>query len=645
MLHGGPLRETVRHPIGTFLGTRVQSSEYQGRVWKGKIYTREDLLLQGKRSRVDEGSEVRFISTSNCQWNRIREIFNRHWPVLHTDAILASHLTKFPLMTQRRSKNLKDNLVRNRGLGLRSPSSFMPPKNSPPIETFISLVERNIDAFHRDLHLGKFHSHTNLLPSEKLALDQLSADKTLVVKPADKGGAIVIMDRADYMEEAYRQLNDSDIYRVTSQNPLNNIAQKIKTLLEFHEQEGTIDNKLRSFLIKTDPITPIFYLLPKIHKRLFKPPGRPIVSLTDSIPSNPAIVLEKILTPLVKSTSSFILDTNDFLGLIRALGAIPSSSLLVTWDVSSLYMSITHEKGILAVDRLLNEAGTHIKIRRFCTDLLNLVLRENYFMFEDTFFIQQQGTAMGSHVAPPYAIAYMSSFEQDFVYTHPLFQTHSRLWRRYIDDIFCIWDGPIDSLISFDQHLNNVWPELKFTLQHNMDRISFLDTLICKSDHESLDCTTFTILGTVYTLHGNIGGLSTALQNGVDKPLMTGCFPLARYTSVSRMWKRSSGAGNPERSVRPHSNTWSRTLRSGLLAPELCFHMRDTDVCLASGKQPLVGRVGFRETRLSQQSSRVESADYREKSGIDRNTKPNASQWGSIVGSEWRPGKHVQCPF
>ncbi|CAJ0952706.1 unnamed protein product [Ranitomeya imitator] len=260
-----------------------------------------------------------------------------------------------------------------------------------------------------------------------------------------------------------------------------NIAQKIKTLLEFHEQEGTIDNKLRTFLTKTDPITPIFYLLPKIHKQLFKPPGRPVVSLTDSILSPPAIVLEKILTPLVKATSSFILDTNDFLGLIRALDTIPSSSLPVTWDVSSLYTSITHEKGILAVDRLLNEAGTHIKIRRFCTDLLNLVLRDNYFMFEDTFYIQQQGTAMGSHVAPPYAIACMSSFEKNFVYTHPLFQTHSRIWRRYIDDIFCIWDGPIDSLISFDKHLN-VWPELKFTLQYNMDRISFLDILICKKD-------------------------------------------------------------------------------------------------------------------------------------------------------------------
>ncbi|CAJ0929357.1 unnamed protein product [Ranitomeya imitator] len=366
------------------------------------------------------------------------------------------------------------------GLGLRSPSSFMPPKSSPPIETFISLVERDICCFHRDLHQGNFHFYSNMSPAEKLALEQLSADKTLMVKAADKGGAIVIMDRTDYLEEAYKQLNDPDVYKVTSHNPLNSIAQKIRTLLEFHEQEGTIDNRLRTFLVKTDPITPIFYLLPKIHKQLFKPPGRPIVALTDSILSPPAIVLEKILTPLVKATSSFILDTNNFLELIMSLGTIPSSSFLVTWDVSSLYTSITHEKGILAVDRLLSEAGTHIKLRRFCTDLLNLVLRENYFMFEDTFYIQQQGTAMGSHVAPPYDIAYMSSFEKDFVYIHPLFQAHSRIWRRYIDDIFCIWDGPIDSLILFDKHLNNVWPELKFSLRYNLDRISFLDTLVCK---------------------------------------------------------------------------------------------------------------------------------------------------------------------
>ncbi|CAJ0965859.1 unnamed protein product [Ranitomeya imitator] len=281
------------------------------------------------------------------------------------------------------------------------------------------------------------------------------------------------MDRTDYLDEVFRQLGDTTVYKVIPCNPLNQVVQKIAPIVDFHFQTGTIDSKMRDFLIKRDPITPIFYVLPKIHKRLVKPPGRPIVSLTDSI-----------LTPLVKTTSSFLLDTNDFIQVIRSLGPISPSSLLITWDVNSLYTSIVHEKGLAATDRLLSENNMDIKICHFCADLLGLVLKENYFMFQDTFYAQQQGTAMGANVAPPYAVAYMASFENDFVYSHPLFTTHCKVWRRYIDDIFCIWDGPIESLF--------IWSELKFTMQHDTHRISFLDTLIYKEREGLLAIDIFT---------------------------------------------------------------------------------------------------------------------------------------------------------
>ncbi|CAJ0952690.1 unnamed protein product [Ranitomeya imitator] len=118
-----------------------------------------------------------------------------------------------------------------------------------------------------------------------------------------------------------------------------------------------------------------------------------------------SMVLEKILTPLIKTTRSFLLDTNDFIQVIRSLGPISPSSLLITWDVNSLYTSIVHEKGLAATDRLLSDNKEDIKIRHFCADLLGLVLKENYFMFQETFYAQQQGTAMGANVA----------FENDFV--------------------------------------------------------------------------------------------------------------------------------------------------------------------------------------------------------------------------------------
>ncbi|XP_073440406.1 uncharacterized protein [Dendrobates tinctorius] len=275
-------------------------------------------------------------------------------------------------------------LLQFQELNLKVSSTFMPPKDNPPIETFVSLVERDISQTIHNIDTGKFHFQANLSQAEKLSLEQLSTDKSLVIKPADKGGATVVMDRSDYLEEALRQLSDRDVYKVIPYNPVHNLAIKIKSVLEVHLQASTIDKKLRDYLIKTDPTKPVFYILPKIRKRLHKPPGRPIVSLTDSILSPLSIVLERILTPIVKKTKPFLLDTGEFIRLIQSLGHISPSTLLVTWDVQSLYTSITHEKGMAATNRLLQQAGIDYRVRQFCADLLELVLKENYFLFEDT---------------------------------------------------------------------------------------------------------------------------------------------------------------------------------------------------------------------------------------------------------------------
>ncbi|XP_075172214.1 uncharacterized protein LOC142243902 [Anomaloglossus baeobatrachus] len=98
----------------------------------------------------------------------------------------------------------------------------------------------------------------------------------------------------------------------------------------------------------------------------------------------------------------------------------------------------------------------------------------------DDFYIQKHGTAIGSNVAPAYANLFMDYFEGRFVYSYPAFDELAFLCARYIDDIFCIWQGDLESLLLFDDHLNNVWPELKFTLSHHQREINFLDTYIKK---------------------------------------------------------------------------------------------------------------------------------------------------------------------
>lgn len=58
---------------------------------------------------------------------------------------------------------------------------------------------------------------TNLSEEEHSALKRLRNDNSIVIKPADKGSLVVIMDRAQYIREDSRQLEDKNFYRELDQ--------------------------------------------------------------------------------------------------------------------------------------------------------------------------------------------------------------------------------------------------------------------------------------------------------------------------------------------------------------------------------------------------------------------------------------------
>lgn len=91
----------------------------------------------------------------------------------------------------------------------------------------------------------------------------------MTIKPADKGGAIVIMDTTQYCAEGHRQLADTQVYKILSGNPRIAFEKKVKTIIENAFEKGIIEQGLKQFLIVNNPMTPVLYLLPKIHKILY----------------------------------------------------------------------------------------------------------------------------------------------------------------------------------------------------------------------------------------------------------------------------------------------------------------------------------------------------------------------------------------
>eukprot|EP00061_Rhincodon_typus_P000432 g11682.t1 len=78
---------------------------------------------------------------------------------------------------------------------------------------------------------------------------------------------------------------------------------------------------------------------------------------------------------------------------------------------SALYTSIPHDNSITTIALVLN---TNCQFPDAILQLIRFILDHNTFTFNNQFFIQTHGTAMGTRFAPQYANIFMHKFEQDF---------------------------------------------------------------------------------------------------------------------------------------------------------------------------------------------------------------------------------------
>ncbi|XP_066453998.1 uncharacterized protein [Eleutherodactylus coqui] len=361
--------------------------------------------------------------------------------------------------------------------GLYNKSTFQQPNNVHAIETYVGLVNRDVQKLRSSHTNVRYHNNLNYV--ERQALSGLSLDRSITIKPADKGGAVVVMDSVKYEQEIYRQLNDTTVYELLTCNPTDNYQTELRSILNEALYEGNIDLALSKYLYIHHPNTPTIYILPKIHKHLTEPPGRPIVSGRNSMFNHISIFLDYILREYSTSNCCYVKDTSDFLIKLRSIPC-HENTILATLDVTALYTSISHELGLEAVRQKMSSALVSIECEHVVLTLLEFVLTKSYFSFCGRFYRQCQGTAMGANMAPSYANIYMGIFEDLFVYTSA-YWPQAVSWLRYIDDIFVVWSGSVEELLLFHQELNSIRPELQFTLKYSNSSIEFLDVTIIKT--------------------------------------------------------------------------------------------------------------------------------------------------------------------
>lgn len=83
------------------------------------------------------------------------------------------------------------------------------------------------------------------------------------------------------------------------------------------------------FIWTKHPHLPTFYTLPKVHKDLHDPPGRPIISGSGSISEGISQIIDQHLRPHVMDLPSYTRNTIHLLQILDNL-VVPDSAILVT---------------------------------------------------------------------------------------------------------------------------------------------------------------------------------------------------------------------------------------------------------------------------------------------------------------------------
>ena len=109
---------------------------------------------------------------------------------------------------------------------------------------------------------------------------------------ADKGVAMVVLDKEDYIQKAGNLLEQS-AYKTIDRDPTNNIKAKLIKILRGLNRKTDRDEGMYKAMDPTSCTPPKFYGLPKIHKT--GTPLRPIVSSRGSVTYGVAKVLAKVL--------------------------------------------------------------------------------------------------------------------------------------------------------------------------------------------------------------------------------------------------------------------------------------------------------------------------------------------------------------
>jgi len=332
---------------------------------------------------------------------------------------------------------------------LESLEEYETPEDSPIIETIIKKLNLNkrsniksplqhetleleFEIFKGIYNLEFNKTLNNITFHEFLQIKKFIIEKPFKIVHCDKNVGFGVISHQIYNSFCLKHLNNVSTFQELELNPLEFTQETIKNKLGDLVLSKDMSKRLSRSLILSSYKLGSFNVLPKIHKSEFG--TRPIINCINHPTSNISQFIDFVLQPHVKNTPSFIKDSQHLIQKLESLSLDNKNIRLSSLDFESLYSNIDLDDALFVIMNFMKNkiSNEHITVIGFY-HLIKLLFSNNVFTYDNKFYKQNKGIAMGSKCGPTIANIYLSCLEQSFLQIHkPIF------YARYIDDIFCI---------------------------------------------------------------------------------------------------------------------------------------------------------------------------------------------------------------
>jgi hypothetical protein len=346
------------------------------------------------------------------------------------------------------------------------------PTDAPKdVETAINDFEsQSASLFTRSrLHKNKTY---NLSPAALRELKQIKIEKKFMVVATDKNLGPAILETPLYIKRALDDhlLNKTNYQELTELEALTSNETTFRLTLLHWIDDKNIDTDSRLYferkLCGTRDSEGVvqqkeglqfqyFYIIPKIHKVPWK--TRPVVSEVSSIQETLSVWIDVQLQKVLYLCPAYLKDSWHFLDRIKKCNNFLPSDSIFTVDAVGMYSNINTDHALSVVSDWFDLHAAQIPKdfpRAKVLTGLRIIMKNNVFTFGNRFWLQLNGTAMGTSCACAYATIYYSFHEETVLLHNP----HVRFYARLIDDAIIVLSNPRTNYAPFVEQMNDFGP-------------------------------------------------------------------------------------------------------------------------------------------------------------------------------------------